>query len=72
MEGQGGGEGREELSDLPCVGVGVSVKVKEITLDVETGQEIAGSDGIALENCTTRVLLFSILHGLGTKLQFGT
>lgn len=48
------------------------MKVKEITLDVETGQEIAGSDGIALENCTTRVLLFSILHGLGTKLQFGT
>lgn len=69
MEGEQEGKRAQSFA---CVGVGVSVKVKEITLDVGKGQEIAGRDGIALENCISRVLLFSVLYGLGTKLQFGT
>lgn len=67
-----GGQGRERAQSFACVGVRASTKVKEIALDVGTGQEIAGRDGIALENCVSRVLLFNILRGLGTKLQFGT
>ena len=67
-----GGQGGKRAQSFVCVGVGVSVKVKEITLDVGTGQEIAGRNRIALENCISRVLLFSVLHGLGTKLQFRT
>lgn len=39
--------------------------MKVITLDLGTGQEIAGSNGIALENCISRVLLFSILLSPG-------
>lgn len=45
------------------------MKVKEITVDVGTGQEIAGREGIAWESCINKVLLFSLLYGLGTKLQ---
>lgn len=67
MEGEREGKRAQSFA---CVGV--SVKVKEITLDVGKGQEIAGRDGIALENCISRVLLFSVLYGLGTKSQFGT
>lgn len=67
-----GGQGGERAQSFACVGVGVSTKVKEMTLDVGTGQEIADRDGIALVNCVSRLLLFSVLHGLGTKCQFGT
>lgn len=63
-----GGQGGKRAQSVACVGVGVSVKVKEIALDVGAGQEIAGGEGIALESCISRVLLFSILYGLGTKL----
>ena len=66
-----GGQGGKRGQSFACVGVEVSVKVKEITPDVGTGQETAGRDEIALGNCISRVLLFSVLRGLGTKLEFG-
>lgn len=66
-----GGQRRKRAQSFACVGVGFSRKVKEITLDVGTGQEITDRDGIALENCISRGLLFSILHSLVTKLQSG-
>lgn len=67
-----GGHRRKRAQSFACVGVKVSRKVKKITLDVGTDQEIAGRDGIALENCVSRGLLLSILHSLVTRLQSGT
>lgn len=66
-----GGQGGKRAQSFACVRVAVSVKVKEITLDVGTGQEIAGRDGIALENCISRVILFNISMVLGLNFSLG-
>lgn len=43
-----GGQGGKRAQSGACVGVGVSMKVKEIAADVGTGQEIAGERGNSL------------------------
>lgn len=47
------------------------MEVKEIAVDVRTSQEIAGREGIAWESCISKVLLFSILYGLGINFSSG-